>query len=482
MHISSLASNYGIGTMGDEAYKFVDFLKETHQSYWQVLPLTPTRFGNSPYQSPCIFAGNINLIDLDLLKKDGLLTDSDFAGIYFGDNEEKVDFEAIKGYKSNILALAFSRFTKTSEYMSFKAENAHWLEDYALYISLSEHFDSLPWYEWEEDIKDRKSDAISKYSDLLYDKIEFAKFTQFIFYTQWKNLKAYANKNGIEIIGDIPIYAALDSSDVWLNRHLFELSSDGTPKNIAGCPPDAYSKDGQVWGNPLYDWDEMKKEGYLWWINRIRENTKLYDVIRLDHFRGFESYFKIPYGDKTAKDGKWEKGPGMELFSAIASSVPDAKFIAEDLGFLTEDTYKLLKETTFPGTKVLQFAFDPYKDNPYLPHNYPENCVAYTGTHDCDTLVGWYQGEQNKEFIRDYLNVATDEYVPVAIVRTVLASRARIAIIPIQDYLGYGRRMNTPSPANDENWSYRLPKNALSGELSYHIKHLTSLYKRDLHI
>ncbi len=482
MHISSLASPYGIGTIGIDAYRFIDFLRSAEQSYWQVLPLTPTEFGNSPYQSPCIFAGNQNLIDLDLLKNDGLLTDEDLSGFYYGDREDTVDFDAVTSYKTNVLKLAFSRFLPSNEYQSFKLTNSYWLDDYALYIALRTHFEDKPWYEWEESVKNRTKTAIDKYSKLLAHDVEFVKFVQYIFFTQWKKLKTYANENGIEIIGDLPIYVALDSSDVWTNRHLFELTKDGKPLNVAGCPPDAFSEDGQVWGNPLYLWDKMEKDGFHWWINRITESAKLFDIIRLDHFRGFEAYFKIPAEDKTAKNGKWVKGPGMKLFDAIKKGVPNAKFIAEDLGFLTQETHKLIKDSGFPGMKVLQFAFDPYGDNPYFPYNHGENCVAYTGTHDNDTLIGWYQNEPNKEFIRDYLNVGTDDLVPVAMIRATLASRAKTAIIPIQDYLGYGRRMNTPGVANNENWSFRITRGALNEGLLYHIRHLTSLYKRNLNI
>lgn len=478
MHISSLPSDYGIGTVGKEAYEFVDFLKRTHQRCWQVLPLTPTDFGNSPYQSPGVFAGNPLLIDLTALKDEGLLSDSDFDGIYFGSDEEKVDFEAVKAYKPQLLEKAFSRFSISSEYIAFIAENAMWLDSYALYTAVKEHFGGKPWYEWDEDIKSYSPDAVKAYTDLLWDRISFFKFQQYIFYSQWKKLKEYANESGIEIIGDIPIYVSPDSCDVWTNRRLFQLNSDGTPLKVAGCPPDAFCADGQMWGNPLYNWDVMKQDGYNWWVNRITACMKLYDIIRIDHFRGFESYYAIPSGDTDARGGAWEKGPGIALFDTIKARVPGANIIAEDLGYITDDVRELLKQCKYPGMKVLQFAFDPYNDNPYLPYNYPENCVAYTGTHDNDTIINWYKTEQNKEFIRDYLDVGTDDLVPVAMIRTVLASRAKLAIIPIQDYLGYGRRMNTPSTANDENWSYRIKKGALHDGTAYHIEHLTRLYKR----
>lgn len=479
MHISSLPSDYGIGTVGKEAYEFVDFLKRTRQSCWQVLPLTPTEFGNSPYQSPCAFAGNPLLIDLISLKDEGLLEDEDFNGIYWGDDEEAVNFEAVKEYKGVLLQKAFSKFKITPEYNSFISENTYWLDSYALYMAVKEHFGGSAWYDWEDiDIKQYTPTAISKYTNLLWDRILFFKFQQYIFYSQWKKLKAYANENGVEIIGDIPIYVAPDSCDVWTNKGLFQLDKEGKPIKVAGCPPDAFSADGQLWGNPLYNWRVMKQDGYSWWINRITACMNLYDIIRIDHFRGFEAYYAVPFGDSDAKGGAWEKGPGISLFKAIKARVPEAQIIAEDLGYITDDVKKLLKDCGYPGMKVLQFAFDPYNDNPYLPYNYPENCVAYTGTHDNDTIISWYKEETNKEFIRDYLDVGTDDLVPVAMIRTILASRAKLAIIPIQDYLGYGRRMNTPATANNENWSYRIKKGALHDGVAYHIEHLTRLYKR----
>lgn len=478
LHITSLPGNYGIGSMGKEAYRFVDFLKKTNQSYWQVLPLTPTELGNSPYQSPGVFAGNPELIDLDDLKDRGLLMDEDFDGQDFGDDSETVNYIAVKAAKNAVLRTAFQRFKPDKDYSVFLAENEFWIENYALFMALKEHFGELCWYEWDDDIKFYEADAVKSYTSLLWDDISFYKFQQYIFSRQWAELKAYANENGVKIIGDIPIYVSPDSCDVWVNRKQFQLLKDGRMERVAGCPPDAFSADGQLWGNPLYNWNVMKKDGFSWWINRMKLGFRLYDVIRLDHFRGFEAYFSIPAEDPDAKNGEWVKGPGMSLFKAIKKQIPDAEIIAEDLGHLTDGVYKLLSDSGFPGMKVLQFAFDPYNDNPYLPYNYPENCVAYTGTHDNDTLIGWYAEEANKEFIRDYLNVATDEYVPVAMVRAILASRAKTAIIPLQDYLGYGRRMNTPSTANEENWSWRVRSEAFSEDLAYHISHLTELYKR----
>ena len=480
MHISSLPSDYGIGTIGREAMEFVEFLNKAKQRFWQVLPLNPTDFNNSPYQSAGVFAGNPLLIDLNELKKQGLIWDEDLQGIWCGADAEQVDFNAVKQYKYDILRKAFSRFQKNYDYMLFETQNGIWLDDYSLYMALKEYFGGKPWHEWDSGIKRRKPDAIAEYTEKLHRDIDYYKFEQFVFHSQWASLKKYANEHDVEIIGDIPIYVALDSADVWANQNLFLLDRNSMPKAVAGCPPDLFSKNGQKWGNPLYDWKEIEKTGFLWWVNRIKESMKLYDIIRLDHFRGFEAYYSIPQSAETARDGNWEKGPGMKLFNVIKKNIPSAKIIAEDLGHLTPEVHKLLEDSGFPGMKVLQFAFDRYHDNPYLPHNYPKNCVAYTGTHDNDTLRGWYAVENNKEFVRDYLNVAEDEWVPVGMVRTVLASRADTAIIPIQDYLGYGKRMNTPGTVGAENWSYRIKKEALNDGLLYHILHLTTLYKRDM--
>lgn len=480
MHISSIPSNYGIGSIGKEAFEFVDFLKKTDQHYWQILPLNPTDFNNSPYQSPSVFAGNSLLIDIDELKKDGLLSDWDTDGIFFGNNAEQVDFDAVKAYKTNLLKRALPNFKKDYEYMMFEAQNGSWLNDYSLFMALKEHFEGKAWYDWDGDIREHTKKAIERYTKELWESIEYYRFEQFLFFKQWSKLKKYANENGIEIIGDIPIYVALDSADVWANTNLFLLDEDFVPRAVAGCPPDLFSKDGQKWGNPLYDWKTIKKTGYMWWISRMKEMEKLYDIVRLDHFRGFEAYYEIPYDAETAREGKWQEGPGIALFEAIEKNVPNIKIIAEDLGHLTPEVYELLEKCGFPGMKVLQFAFDPYRDNPYLPYNYPKNCVAYTGTHDNDTLINWYREEHNKPFIRDYLNVSEDEWVPAAMIRTVLASRADMVIIPIQDYLGYGKRMNTPGTTGPENWSYRIRRDALNDSLAYHIGHLTKLYKRNI--
>lgn len=473
MHITSLPSDYGIGTLGEAAFNFVDFLKASGQSFWQILPTNPTAFGNSPYQSPGVFAGNTLFIDLELLKADKLLTNEDFAGLDFGNNPERVDFEAVTASRRILLKKAFLRFEKDEAFEAFIAENSYWLDSYAMFMALKEINDFKPWYEWEENFRCFPPVV----SSILLQEMEFHKFCQYVFYSQWKELKNYANKNGIKIIGDLPIYASLDSADVWSNKNLFLLNEDGIPTAVAGCPPDDFSEDGQLWGNPLYDWDSMKNDEYGWWVRRVEMCTGLFDAIRIDHFRGFEAFYAIPYGDSNAKRGKWQPGPGIDIFNKIKNT-SNANIIAEDLGYLTEGVYKLLEDCGFPGMKVLQFGFDPYNDNPYLPHNYPKNCVAYTGTHDNDTCRGWYENVSDKAFIREYLNAKSDDDVPEAMIRAVLSSRANLAIIPIQDFLDIPGRMNTPSTLSTENWSFRIKKDILTSITAEKIRHLTNIYKR----
>jgi len=475
MHISSLPSPYGIGTIGKEAFEFIDFLKESGQSYWQILPVNPTAFGNSPYQSPSVFAGNTLLIDLDLLVKADLLTEDDLEVSNFGYDPKKVDFDAVRDSREFLLRRAFLNFEKNEKYYQFEKENAYWLDSYALFMAIKEDNDFLPWYEWDENL--RHLPISYAYRDRLISSIDFYKFGQYLFYSQWKSLKQYAEKNDIKIIGDLPIYAALDSADVWANQSQFMLDIDGKPSAVAGCPPDAFSEDGQLWGNPLYDWNAMRADGYGWWIKRVNNCATLFDVVRIDHFRGFEAFYSIPYGDATAKNGKWIKGPGMDLFSVIKRNC-NIEIIAEDLGFLTEEVHQLLDDCGFPGMKVLQFGFDPYNDNPYLLHNHPENSVVYTGTHDNDTCAGWFQNEPNKEYIREYLNVKDDKDISRAMVRATLSSRSKLAIIPIQDFLEIPGRMNTPSTLSTDNWSFRIVKDVLTGSASCNIRHLTQLYKR----
>lgn len=482
MHISSLPSPYGIGTMGKEAYAFIDFLKKSGQRWWQVLPVCPTSYADSPYQSNSAFAGNPYFIDLDTLCEEGLLIKEEIENYYFGDDETKIDYKLMFDYRYPILRTAFSRFEKNDSYYTFEQENSFWLEDYALFMSIKEHHHYRCWLYWDEDIRKAEPEAVERYRQMLLRNIEFYKFLQFKFYEQWEKLKRYANENNIGIIGDMPIYVALDSAEVWRTPEFFELDEEKLPIRVAGCPPDAFSATGQLWGNPLYNWNKMRDTGYDWWIKRIQMSFKLFDKVRIDHFRGFESYYAIPYGNEDATVGTWEKGPGIDLFNAVKYSLGDVDIIAEDLGYLTPEVHKLLADTGYPGMRVLQFAFNPYEDNMYLPHNLKPNCVAYTGTHDNDTFVGWYSATKGDEraFINSYLGINNNKKAAAdAGIRVLMASCADLVVIPIQDYLRCSSesRMNIPSTIGG-NWMYRIKKDELSDELCERILKITETFRR----
>ena len=390
MPVFSLPSKYGIGCFSKEAYKFVDKLKKAGQSYWQILPLGPTGYGDSPYQSFSTFAGNPYYIDLKTLIKEGLLTKKECKAYDFGENDKEIDYEKIYRSRFKVLKKAYDRFEKNEEFTSFINENDYWLEDYALYMAIKDRNNGVSWKEWEAPLRDRDEAALAQAREELAEEIDFYRFQQYEFDRQWKKLHAYANAQGVKIIGDIPIYVAFDSADTWASPKLFQFDENNNPTGVAGCPPDAFSATGQLWGNPLYNWEYHKETGYAWWIQRIAYCLKLYDVVRIDHFRGFDEYYAIPYGDETAVNGKWMPGPGMDLFRAIEAKLGRPEIIAEDLGFLTSSVLKLLEDSGFPGMKVLQFAFDARESSNYLPHTYPTNCVVYTGTHDNDTTRGWY--------------------------------------------------------------------------------------------
>ncbi|MBS7298848.1 MAG: 4-alpha-glucanotransferase [Eubacteriales bacterium] len=481
MHISSLPSPYGIGTLGREAYRFVDFLKKAGQTYWQVLPVCPTSYGDSPYQSNSAFAGNPYFIDLDMLCEDGLLEKNEIENYFFGDNPVSVDYKRLFDNRYPVLRKAFSRFEKTEEYYRFLDENSFWIEDYALFMTVKEHHHFRCWLYWDEDIRICTHEAEAYYREKYARNIEFYKFIQYMFYKQWGMLKKYANENGIKIIGDMPIYVALDSAEVWRTPELFELDENRLPTRVAGCPPDAFSDKGQLWGNPLYNWERIEEQGFDWWIKRIRSSFNLYDRVRIDHFRGFEAYYAIPYGREEATIGEWVKGPGMKLFNAVKSALGEVDIIAEDLGFLTEDVHRLLRESGYPGMRVLQFAFNPYEDNLYLPHNYSRNAVAYTGTHDNDTFIGWYSSVKGaeREFAGEYLNVKRKQDAAYAAIRSVMASSADTVVIPIQDYLNKGSeaRMNTPSTLGG-NWMYRIEGNDIDENLAERIRKITHAFRR----
>lgn len=485
MHISSLPGKYGIGTFGEEAYKFGDFLKEAGQKYWQILPLGPTSFGDSPYQSFSAFAGNPYFIDFDLLRKDGLLEKEDYESVDFGSNEEDIDYGIIFRNKMKVLRKAYenSKSKDIKELKLFIEEEDAWLNDYALYMSVKNSFDLRSWQTWDEDIRLRKPEAMFKYKEDLKDDISYWKFLQFEFFKQWTKLKTYLNELGIEIIGDMPIYVAEDSADVWANPDAFMLDKETLrPLKVAGCPPDIFSATGQLWGNPIYDWNHMEKDHYKWWIDRIRQSFKIYDVLRIDHFKGFESYWSIPYGDKTAENGEWVKGPGIKVFNAIKDALGDVNIIAEDLGTLTEETIKLRNDTGYPGMKILTFAFDSDYNNPFLPHNYDKNFIVYTGTHDNDTVRGWMEKTGEKEYVEkaiEYLKLTEEEGYSWGFIRSAWSSVADIAIAQMQDFLDLGNsaRMNLPSTLGI-NWRWRMKARAYDNKLAKRMKEMTKIYGR----
>lgn len=481
LHISSLPSEYGIGTMGKEAYKFVDFLKAAKQSCWQILPIGPTSYGDSPYQSFSTNAGNPYFIDLDILCEEGLLKKADYSKLKWGKDSKYVDYEIIYNNRFRVLRKAFNRFKKgdLTEFNEFLQKNEKWISNYALFMSIKDANNGKSWLEWDEGLRKRDSHSLWEFKSEHEDDVMFWEFLQFKFFEQWDKLKEYANENGISIIGDIPIYVALDSADVWVYPDLFELDEDLMPTAVAGCPPDAFSPTGQLWGNPLYSWERHKKFGYNWWIDRIQAATTLYDIVRIDHFRGFEGYYSIPYSDKTAENGEWLKGPGMDLFNAVKEALGELPIIAEDLGFLTEDVHKMLKESGFPGMKVLEFAFDPREESNYLPYTYTSNSVVYVGTHDNNTILGWIEelDKDTLDFCKKYLD--TEDDILWKLIKAAMASVSDTAIIQMQDYLELGSegRMNTPSILGG-NWQWRMGKRNATKKLAAKIADITRTYGR----
>lgn len=485
MHPTSLPSEYGIGDMGKGAYDFVDFLAKADQKLWQVLPLGPTGFGDSPYQLFSSFAGQPLIISPDKLCEMGLLEEFELTDRpYFG---ERVDYGNVINYKNDLYRKAFSRFILNEDekidedYQQFIRSNAFWLEDYALYMSLKEVNEGRAWVEWQEEHKNPTAGEKEELSRRYCEKMDYYRFVQFIFFTQWTELKEYANEKGIQIIGDMPIFVAFDSADVWAAKDLFKLTDEGYPVVVAGVPPDYFSETGQLWGNPVYDWDIMRACGYDWWIKRIGQQFTLYDYVRIDHFRGFEAYWEVPYGEKTAINGKWVKGPGKELFLAMQNAIGEKlPIIAEDLGVITPEVEELRDAFEFPGMKVLQFAFDSDAMNPFLPHMCTENSVCYTGTHDNDTTRGWYNNasDYTKKHCAEYLRLGNDDIV-WTMIAAALSSTARMAIIPFQDLLGLDSsgRMNIPSVAGG-NWSWRCRQEDFNEELAARLAGLTELYGR----
>ena len=481
--VSSLPSNYGIGTLGIEAYNFIDFLKAAGQKYWQMLPIGPVGAGDSPYSSYSTFAGCYYYIDLDMLAEEGLISADDIAGFEWGRDNESVCYELVSINKIAVLKIAFAngREKLKDEISEFRQENSAWLNNYAMYMSLKAHFEGKAWYDWPEEIKLGTEDAKHYYSELLADEIEFWIFTQFLFSKQWKALRSYAKEQGISFIGDVPIYVPLDSADVWSEPWFFQLDEEFRPIKVAGCPPDAFTAEGQLWGNPLYNWDKMKHDGYGWWIRRIAKASELYDVIRLDHFRGFSSYWAVPAEDENAINGKWMEGPGMDLIGVLTSWFFNTEFIAEDLGNLTPDVFALLKESKLPGMKVLQFAFDSKGDSLYLPHNCIENCALYIGTHDNNTTRGWLEelSDDDKKFASDYMHITEDEGWCKGMIRTGMAAPAKLFVMQMQDILELPGSCRTNMPGTPTgNWRWRMLPGADSLELAEKLRETTKLYRR----
>ncbi len=485
MPIFSLASNFGIGCFSKEAYDFVDFLQKAYQGYWQILPIGPTGFGNSPYQPISAFAGNPYFISLEGLIEDGILTWDDINGVDFGNDIERVDYGKLYENRQPVLKKAYENFLQKGELKEFKEyqkEQKYWLEDYALYVAIKADQGGKSWLEWPKELKQRDSKALEKAKKEFKDEIEFIFFEQFKFDEQWRKLHKYAAKHGVKIIGDLPFYVAMDSADSWSHPEAFKMDKDLTPKSVAGCPPDAFSADGQLWGNPVYDWEALKKNGYSWWVRRIERNYEWFDVIRIDHFHGFAEYYEVPYGDETAKNGKQMKGPGMDLFRALEKKLGKLNMIAEDLGNTTEENMKLLADSGFPGMKVLQYGFTSW-DSMYVNHRHINNCVVYTGTHDNTPTFAWAQeiSEGERDFTRRYINSINTDYGAFVwdIIREAYRSVADLCIVPLQDYLCKGReaRINTPG-TSEGNWQWRLTPNYLSEDLANSIRLMTETYSR----
>ena len=482
MHISSLPNPYGIGSVGKCAYDFVDFLARAGQSYWQILPLCPTGYGDSPYQSFSTFAGNHYLIDLDTLIRDGLLEQAEVDAICWSEDETRVDYGRLYDHRGKLLRLAYQRFTPGEDFERYVSDNESWLPDFALFMTLKEMYHGQPWQNWPAELVKRDPVVLERYRQELKSSLEFQYFLQYTFSNQWRALRAYANGKGIRIIGDVPIYVPLDSADVWANPGLFQLDENCHPRMVAGCPPDSFSADGQLWGNPLYDWEKMKKNGFAWWTRRLAAAAKMYDVVRLDHFRGFESYWAIPAGDTTAAGGSWRPGPGMDFIRAIQKALPELDFIAEDLGYVTPEVRALQEGSGYPGMKVMQFAFDSREAGNYLPYTYPVNSVCYSGTHDNLTMQQWFDEAAPIDITmaKDYLGLNPAEGYVRGMIRGCMSSTSWLCIIQMQDYLELGAeaRMNFPGTLSTNNWTWRAKPGFLTEELEKRILETTLRYGR----
>ena len=485
MHITSLPGQFGIGTFGKSAYDFVDFLEETKQTYWQILPLTTTSYGDSPYQSFSAVAGNLNLIDFSLLKEDGLLEESDYVDVNFGENPEKVDYALLFEARRPILEKAVANTIKNrkvlAEIEKFEAENSSWLADYAEYMAIKESFGYKSFIHWDEEIKRGDETSRVKYRTELQDSIRYYTVTQYFFFKQWLALKEYANSKGVKIIGDMPIYVSADSVEMWTMPELFKVDENNEPLYVAGCPADDFSPTGQLWGNPIYDWEKHKEQGFSWWIYRVQESFKIYDVLRIDHFKGFSDFWQIDKDAENAVNGTWEAGPGIELFQKIKEQLGDLPIVAENLGFIDAKAEKLLDDSGYPGMKILQFAF-PGEDNLDRPHHYTQNSVAYTGTHDNDVVNGWYEklNESERKLVSEYLNRRDDEKITEAMIRGIYSSVSDYAIVTMQDLLDKDAtsRMNVPSTVGG-NWEWRMLAEDLTEERKEFLRNITVRYSRE---
>ena len=482
MHISSLPGPYGIGSMGKCAYEFVDFLCEAGQAFWQILPLSPTGYGDSPYQSCSTFAGNPYLIDLETLMEQGLLKKEEAESITWSREEGRVDYGCLYNERGNLLRLAYGRFDAQEKLDAFIRANESWIEDFALFMALKGRYDGQPWLNWPKELVLRQEAAMETARQELAEEMRFHCFCQYLFFGQWEKLRSYSNDKGIQIIGDVPIYVPMDSADVWARPDLFLLDENCHPEVVAGCPPDSFTADGQLWGNPIYNWDKMKDNGYAWWIRRLAAAAGMYDVVRFDHFRGFESYWSIPAGDSTAAGGHWELGPGLGFIRAIQAALPELDFIAEDLGYVTKEVRQLQEESGYPGMKVLQFAFDSRETSDYRPHTYPVNSVCYSGTHDNLTLGQWFDEADpvDVQLAMDYLGLNEEEGYIRGMIRGCMSSVSKLCIIQMQDYLELGgfARMNFPGTLSGNNWTWRAQPGFITKSLTARIFTTTQRYGR----
>ncbi len=486
LHPTSLPGRQGIGSLGKAAYQFIDFLYKTKQSLWQICPLGHTGYGDSPYQCFSAFAGNPLLIDLEDLVERGLLAAEDLP-IENQFNQKRVDYGAVIKFKYKLYRRAFENFNSSKSSLDFEQFNLfieqhnYWLGEYAFFMALKDYFNGVAWQRWNDDIKNRCLSAIKRYKTLLAEDIQFYKFLQYIFFEQWVALKEYANRHQIKIIGDIPIFVALDSADAWAHSDIFYFDQDKEPIKVAGVPPDYFSKTGQLWGNPLYNWDYLEERGYDWWIDRFTLSLEFFDILRLDHFRGFEAYWAIPETAKTAVEGEWELGPGLSLFKSVENELGDLPIIAEDLGVITEDVEELREELGYPGMKVLHFAFESDEENQYLPENHDEDAVVYTGTHDNDTTKGWFAKNNLKtqKKILKYLDVKANN-IHWGLIKAAWDSKASMAIVPLQDILGLGSesRMNKPGTAAG-NWQWRYEEKMLTEEVAENLLTITLKSNRE---